>query len=272
MPRPRPILFEASFFSWNTGTFGRRELGDETRDAGLGEAIRAYASRGLLIYFALFVIQYALYFVVANLPFLPGEQTLYTNQNNQITNEFQGASLLAQFSGIFVNNFRIALIQMIPGLGAVFFATSLYVTARVIEVIAVSDQVSPLVVLLLLILLFPHSWIELPAYAVATGEGLFLLYAIWGFATGGRNLKFRDEVWQFVINFSIVTVMLLVAALFEAVEIQLGATLFWITWFPFAGLIVPAVVLNRRLNEIRKVNRARLASTIKMDDSSHLSA
>jgi hypothetical protein len=77
------------------------------------------------------------------------------------------------------------------------------------------------------------------------------------------------EGWQFAINLIIVTVMLIVAALFESVEIQLGADLFWITWVPFAGLIALTIILNRRLGRIRKEKRAQLSTGIKMDDSSH---
>ncbi len=247
-------------------------MDDESVRKGLWEAVTEYASRGLRPYAVLFLIEIGLFFVVATLPFFPGEQALYTSQSNQLSNEFQGASLFTQFSGIFVNNLRIALFEMVPGLGAALFAFSLYATARILEVVAISDKVSPLLVVLLLLLLFPHSWIELPAYAVATGEGLFLLYALWAAVTEERSFSLRIEGWQFAINLVIVIVMLLVAALFESAEIQLGATLFWVTWLPFAGLIALAITLNRRLNKMRKESRAELSNEIKKDDSSHLSA
>jgi len=249
----------------------------EPEKAGLRGAITEFASRGLLLYVVLFLIEVGLFFVVASLPFFPGEQALYTSQSNQINSEFANASLLTQFWGIFTNNFRIAALEMIPGFGVLLFGISLYATARILEVISITDGTSAVLVIIILLLLFPHSYIELPAYAVATGEGLFLLYAIirWlgGKARGGSAVNWNVEGWQFVINLIIVTVMLLVAALFESVEIQLGADLFWITWVPFAGLIALTIILNRRLNKIRKENRERLSSTgIKMDDSSHLSA
>jgi uncharacterized membrane protein SpoIIM required for sporulation len=247
----------------------------EPEKAGLRGAITEFASRGLLLYVILFLIEVGLFFVVASLPFFPGEQAAYTSQSNQINNEFANASLFTQFWGIFTNNFRIAAIELIPGFGVLLFGFSLYATARILEVIAITDHTSPLLVLIVLLLLFPHSYIELPAYAVATGEGLFLLYAIlkWlrGRAAGRSLVNWSVEGWQFAINLVIVTVMLLVAALFESVEIQLGADLFWITWVPFAGLIALTIILNRRLKRIRKEKRAQLSTEIKMDDSSHLS-
>ena len=195
-------------------------MGVEPAKTGIGGAITEFASRGLLLYVALFLIEVALFFVVANLPFFPGEQSLYTSQSNQISNEFQGASLFTQFWGIFTNNLRIALLEMIPD--SVPRCSDSLCTRRpgYLEVTAISDNVSPLLVLIVLLLLFPHSWIELPAYAVATGEGVYLLYAILRWLRGkggGRSAaNFGAEGWQFLINLIIVTVMLLLAALFRS--------------------------------------------------------
>jgi uncharacterized membrane protein SpoIIM required for sporulation len=226
----------------------------EHKDTLLEAAVKEFARRGLLLCVLLFLIEVGLFFAVSSLPFFPGEQALYTNQSNQIGTEFQNATLFTQFSGIFVNNYRIALIEMIPGIGLLFFAFSLYATARILEVISINDHASPLIVVLVLLLLFPHSWIELPAYAVATAEGIFLLYAIgkWLFDSNGRgSVRWSAELGQLAINLVIVTVMLAVAALFESVEIQLGL-LFWVTWIPFAVLIAVVLVLNYRLSRIRK--------------------
>ncbi len=232
-----------------------------------------YAARGIRLYLVLFAIEVVLFLVIASLPFFPGERAFFTNQSNQINNQFQGASLLSQFWGIFTNNFRISAVEMIPGLGALVFAISLYETARIIEAIAGTDNASPILVLVLLLLLFPHSYIELPAYAVATGEGLVLAYAIarWLLATGPSPVSLSVEFWQLALNVVVVAVMLVAAALFESVEIQLGAMWFWITWIPFAGLVVLALSLYRRLNRIRNENQAELPAEVKKDDSSHLS-
>jgi uncharacterized membrane protein SpoIIM required for sporulation len=247
-------------------------LEPEQSRTGLAGAIEEYASRGLLLFLVLFAIEVGLFFVVASLPFFPGEKAFYTSQSNQINTQFQGASLLTQFWGIFTNNFRIAVIEMVPVLGAAFFAFSLYATARILEAIAASDNDSPILVLVLLLLLFPHSYIELPAYAVATGEGLVLAYAIarWLFASGSSPVRFRVELGQLLLNLTIVTVMLLVAALFESVEIQLGLA-FWATWLPFAGLVALTIILKRRLDKIKKEKGAELSAVTKKDDSSHLS-
>ncbi len=244
---------------------------DEPAGRGLAGAISEYASRGLRPFVLLFLISIGICIIVVSLPFLPGERAIYVSQSNQISSEFAGASLFTQFWGIFTNNLRIALIEMIPGPGTALFVLSFYTTARIIEVEALTQGVPP-VLLFLFLFLFPHSYIELPAYAVATGAGLYFAYAVarWLFATRSSPVNFRVEGGQLLINLIVVTVMLAVAALFEAVQLQLSAALFWTTWIPFAGLVALALMLNRRLKRMRKEKRSELPSEIKMEDSSHL--
>ena len=237
-------------------------------------AISEYASRGLLLFVLLFLTEVGVFLLVVSLPFFPGEKAIFVSQSNQIGSEFKNASLATQFFGIFTNNFRIGLIEMIPGLGSALFAFSLYSTARIIEVDALTQGVSP-VLLVLFLFIFPYSYLELPAYAVATGEGLYLSYAIlrWLFSTGGRPVDFRAEAWQLFFNIMIVAVMLTVAALFESVELQLlqdEPALFWVTWVPFAGIVALAIVLNRRLGRMRREKSSGLSSQLKREDSPHL--
>jgi uncharacterized membrane protein SpoIIM required for sporulation len=249
-------------------------LEDEPAGKGLMGAISEYASRGLLLFVLLFLIEVGVYLLVASLPFFPGEKASFVNLSNQIGSEFKNASLATQFFGIFTNNFRIGLIEMIPGLGSAFFAVSLYTTGRIIEVEALTQGVSP-VLLVLFLFIFPYSYIELPAYAVATGEGLYLSYAIlrWLFSTGGRPVNFRAEAWQLFVNIMIVAVMLAVAALFESVQLQLiedNPGFFWVTWIPFVGIVWLAIVLNRRLGRMRREKGSGLSSQLKREDSPHL--
>jgi uncharacterized membrane protein SpoIIM required for sporulation len=249
-------------------------LEEEPARKGLMGAISEYASRGLLLFVLLFLTEVGVFLLVVSLPFFPGEKAIFVSQSNQIGSEFKNASLATQFFGIFTNNFRIGLIEMIPGLGSALFAFSLYSTARIIEVDALTQGVSP-VLLVLFLFIFPYSYLELPAYAVATGEGLYLSYAIlrWLFSTGGRPVDFRAEAWQLFVNIMIVAVMLTVAALFESVELQLlqdEPALFWVTWVPFAGIVALAIVLNRRLGRMRREKSSGLSSQLKREDSPHL--
>lgn len=234
---------------------------EEQHQTFLDTAIKEFARRGLRLYVLVFAAELLLFFVISSLPFFfPGEQALFTSQSKQIGNEFQSAGLFGTFVGIFTNNYRIALIEFIPVVGVLLFALSVYETARIVEVEAIANGVAP-AALVLLLLFYPHTYIELPAYAVAVTEGLILLYAIirW-LGDSGRAKKpvnWRAEWVQFWINVGIVTAMLLVAALFESVEIELelvkayGGFLFLVTWIPFVGLIALVLMLYIRLRKIR---------------------
>ncbi|MDA4121679.1 MAG: stage II sporulation protein M [Thaumarchaeota archaeon] len=219
-------------------------------------AVRDYAVRGLLLCLTLFLIEVGVLFLVPSIPFFPGEKGYYISQANQLSNTTSHASGPQLFYDIFTNNYRISLIEMIPGLGVIFFAISMYVTARVSLAIAFNEpQPVPGAVLVILLFILPHSYLELPAYAVATAEGLYLLYAIikvLSNSRGGDEGRMTKEVWQLGINVLIVTVMLAVAALFETTEIVLGAFNAFLTWIPFIGIAYLVYRLNKRLSEIRK--------------------
>jgi len=142
----------------------------------------------------------------------------------------------------------------------------------VLEAIADNESASPFVVLVVLLLFFPHSYIELPAYAVATGAGLLLVYSFfrWLFATGPRSpVRLGDALWLLALNLVLVTVMLLVAALFESVELELGGW-FLVTWVPFAVLVVLTLKLKRRADRMRKENGVEPSAEEKAGDGSRL--
>ena len=146
------------------------------------DALRQFAKRGLALCLILFVVEVGLLFLVSSAPFFPGEQSFYTGEANSLGSLVQNSTTPQLAVEIFTNNYKIALEEMIPLFGVLLFAISLYVTARVTEAIAIQDKVSALSVVLLLFLL-PHSWIELPAYAVATAAGLYLLYGLLSLAS-----------------------------------------------------------------------------------------
>jgi len=213
------------------------------------QAVRQFALRGLLLCATLFLIEVGLFFAVSSSPFFPGEHSAYTSAANQLGNQTSSSTAPQLFTMIFTNNLRIALIEMIPVFGTIFFAISIYATARVTEAIA-GIQGIPAPLVLLLLFIFPYSYIELPAYAVATAEGIYLLYALV-VRLRGRGGSLSGEAVQFGINLIIMTVMLAVAALFEAVTIEIRVY-FWITWVPFIGLVLVVLWLNRRLSRIRR--------------------
>jgi len=222
----------------------------EQRPSEWDQAVRLFASRGLLLCLTLFLIEIGIFFAVTSAPYFPGEQALYSGEAHQLGNQVSNSTNSQLLVQIFTNNYRIALIEMIPVIGVVLFAVSIYATARVTKAIAGIDGVPAVLVVLLLLVIFPHSLLELSAYAVATAEGLYFLYAIikW---LGGNRARLNREWGQLAINLVLVTIILAVDAVFETVEIALG-DYFCIMWVPFIGVVVGVVRLNRRLSKVRK--------------------
>ncbi len=119
----------------------------------------------------LFIVAQAIMILAATLPFFPGEQQMYTTILNNTTSQVAGASALGKLSAIYLNNIQVAWGGAVPYLGALSFAAASYNTGRVIQVIAIGDQVSSSIVLISLYIL-PHTWVEELSYPLATIAGV----------------------------------------------------------------------------------------------------
>ena len=68
----------------------------------------------------------------------------------------------------------------------------------------------------------PSTWLELPAYAVAAAESVYLTYAIYLGFKRGRGWFVR-EIRFLLVNIVLIAGMLIVAAVFEVSEIQIAS-------------------------------------------------
>jgi uncharacterized membrane protein SpoIIM required for sporulation len=204
---------------------------------------------------AIFVIEIGLIIVVSNSAFFPSEKTAYEQQYNS-TAAVLNQPALGQVVGIFVNNFRVATIELIPILGLVIFGFSLYETARIVEIIAIVKGVSVGLALGNLFFL-PSTWLELPAYAIAAAESVYLVYAIYRGFRGGWA-RFVKEIRFLVVNIILIAIVLTVAAIFEVTEIQIemltasapptdpSHLYVLLTWLPFVAVFVGVITFWRR--------------------------
>jgi uncharacterized membrane protein SpoIIM required for sporulation len=194
---------------------------------------------------ALFLVELVLIFVVANAPFFPNEYNAYHQQYNSIT-PILSNNAIQQILDIFSNNFKVALIEIIPILGVVLFGISIYETARIVEVIGIVQKEGTGAALATLFAL-PSTWLELPAYCIATVESLFLAYALFRVARHGWGV-FRREVRFLLVNIILIAGVLIVAATIEVTEIQLealgstnfgqaGSIIAFLTWIPALVII-----------------------------------
>ena len=168
----------------------------------------------------LFVVEIGVIVVIANSAIPSSELTTYENQYNSIA-PILNQSATGQVVGIFANNFRVATVELIPALGLAIFGLSLYETARIVEAIGVIKGVGVGFALANLFFL-PSTWLELPAYAIAAAESVYLVHAAYiGFRRGwARSLK---EIRFLLVNFILIVGVLVVAAIFEVSEIQIAS-------------------------------------------------
>jgi hypothetical protein len=135
---------------------------------------------------------------------------------------------------IFGHNVLIALVETVPVLGALLFASSIYTTGLVAQAILSSEGLPGGYGILLFLL--PYSLVELSAYAVAVGSGVMLL-AAW------RRKSLSVEARVFVLEVCLVVGLLIVAAAMEEATVLYPAVGFAL-WIP-TGLAIAAVVLAR---------------------------
>ncbi|MEN2974075.1 MAG: hypothetical protein ABDH32_00680 [Candidatus Caldarchaeales archaeon] len=113
---------------------------------------------------------------------------------------------------IFLNNFLISLIMFIPVAGPLVGGYIIYVTGRVIGVVANSTGVPSILLISLTILTF-YGLLEFLAYGTAFTESILLTYSIFR-----RNVR-RESRW-ILISLGATALLLLLAATIEYLLIQ----------------------------------------------------
>jgi uncharacterized membrane protein SpoIIM required for sporulation len=190
-----------------------------------------------------FIAELVVLFLVSTIPIPQATVSQISNQNSNLARTSDSLDLIARAIFLFQNNFTIALFEFVPFLGWFFFGYSMYNTALAIEVIGINANLpGPLITLSLLF--EPHSWLELPAYAIAVTQSFFLISTI------GRRSKFKFELARTGLVVVVVASELLIAALFESAEISMQSNLaadFVVPWVAFAVLVVLIIIGRKKL-------------------------
>jgi uncharacterized membrane protein SpoIIM required for sporulation len=151
---------------------------------------------------------------------------------------------------IFPHNLLIASIEFIPVIGILMFGFSIASTATVIAVEGTSTHISGLAIFATLMVL-PHSWLELPAYAVAVSSSIYLLYYLVKGTLRGNYMKI---VYMYIF----VVIELAFAGLIETSEIILEESphpfYAFYMWIPAIPIIIFLIWLYRHMdsNEYKK--------------------
>jgi len=200
---------------------------------------RLLFQHGRLVLFAgAFAVELAIYFGAMVYPIDPVQQQALQQQAQTLANATIGQGPMAAFVGIFENNVRIALLEMIPAAGALLLALITFSTGQVIQVEAIGSSL-PSPVFGLLLFLFPFAIVELSSYAIAVGSGSMVLVA-W------RRKTLHKEVRVFALEVCIVVVAVLAAAAMETM-IDVNVVISLALWLPTALAIAMIIVFGKRL-------------------------
>jgi uncharacterized membrane protein SpoIIM required for sporulation len=213
------------------------------------DTLKIIVGRRWLLIAIFFLVEIAMIVFISNSAFLPSELATYQKQYNS-TSAVLDQSAAGQVVGIFSNNFRVAIVELIPGLGLAIFGLSLYETARIVEVIAIVKNVG-LGLALGDLFFLPSTWLELPAYAIAAAESVYLARGLYlGFKNGWAY--FVRETRFLIVNLILIAGVLATAAIFEVTEIQFEQgpaqtqAYALLTWIPFVAVFAGVLTFWRR--------------------------
>lgn len=149
--------------------------------------------------------------------FLGSMSTLTEVEIQQIMDKVE--ELLRDISAwkIFLNNFQISLIMLVPLLGTVLGGFIIYSTGMVFAAYSQQFGLSS-IELVLFTILSPYGLLEFIGYGLATSEGIVLIYSL-------IKRKFRKELPSLLIIVIFIAGVLLIAAAIEMLFIETFATI-----------------------------------------------
>lgn len=157
-----------------------------------------------------FGVELVIYAIVSSMSF--NNPALLDSFRSQQTSIISQSPLLIFFA-IFTHNLLVATLDFIPAFGTFLFVQSAISTAMIISLQGTAAGV-PGLALFLTLLLLPHSWLELPVYAISMTGGIYLIYSL----LKGKAFL-RENLTRTVYIYFFAVVQLAIAGAFEAAEI-----------------------------------------------------
>lgn len=197
------------------------------------------------LFLILFLIEMSIFVGISSMNL--SDPTLLQQFKSQ-QSDILSRSYLGIYMAIFPNNLRIASLEFIPIYGLLIFFSSTYFTALVIAI--EGGPGIPGIVVFISLALFPHTWLELPSYAIAVSGSIYLLYLLIK-----RKATLRRNIIKVLYLYIFVVVELAIAALFETTEIYFqtvystyqAALYSFLLWIPAACVIVLLIMWFRRI-------------------------
>jgi uncharacterized membrane protein SpoIIM required for sporulation len=189
----------------------------------------------LVVFLVALIVEFTIFVFGLLTPLsVPAQQTLANETNAQFASipTASGSQLVTL---IFTHNLALAFLELVPLLGAFVFVYSIYVTGLVAQVIATSAGYPSQLGAVLFV--FPYSFVEFSAYAIAVASGVMLLVA-W------RRKTLSREIRVFPLELASVAAVLILAAAMETVT-KFYPLIGLLLWLP-TGLGVAGIVLFSR--------------------------
>jgi len=185
-----------------------------------------------------FVFEVVLFLIASS---IPQNNPLLVSAFNSTENQVLNQSYFGKVLMIFGNNVRVAFLDFIPAVGMIILAVSIYSTGAVLSAFSSSLNV-PGILSALGLMTLPHSWLELPSYAVAASSGLYIVI--------------RPREWvRGLLTLIIVPIELFLAALVESGEFYVSNPyILWLYSIPaFVFLYFLYEFLQKRADKYIKV-------------------
>jgi uncharacterized membrane protein SpoIIM required for sporulation len=208
------------------------------------------------LFLILFIIEMAIYVAISSLSL--HDAALYNTFKNE-QSSIDGQSFIPMFLSIFPHNLLIASIEFVPIIGIFFYFFSVIETAVIISLEGTGLHTSGLLIFFTLAIL-PHTWLELPSYAIATGASIYIIYTLVK-----RGEEFNSRMKRIGLLYLFVILELMVAGLFETTEIVFETiypapyNLIYpiMMWIPAIPVIIGLVYLFRRITRGGQAGKRR---------------
>ncbi len=165
------------------------------------------------LFLVIFLLEIGIFVVISSLS-IHNQELLSAFKNEQ--QSIVTLSLPDMILEIFPHNLLVATIEFIPIIGQFFFLLSSIETSIIISIEGAGLHTSGLVVFFSLAIL-PHTWLELPSYAVATSTSIYLIYLLVK-----RGSVLHSNIMKVVYMYLFVVLELAIAGTFESTEIYMS--------------------------------------------------
>ena len=207
------------------------------------------------LFLVIFLVEIGIFIAISSLS-IHNQELLSAFKNEQ--QSIVTLSLPDMILEIFPHNLLVATIEFIPIIGQFFFLLSSVETSIIISIEGAGLHTSGLVVFFSLAIL-PHTWLELPSYAVATSTSIYLIYLL---AKRGQIL--HSNIMKVVYMYLFVVLELAIAGTFESTEIYMSRIyaspynieyplMLWIAAVPVIYLLIRLYRIIDRDEYVKKI-------------------